>query len=48
MAADLAGWATGEFPVQATEQLAGWPPGAPSAGDQPSSGTQPRPPPVGA
>jgi hypothetical protein len=38
MAADLAGWATGEFPVQASEQLAGWPPGTPSAGDQPSSG----------
>jgi hypothetical protein len=38
MAAGLAGWATSEFPVQASEQLAGWPPGTPSAGDQPSSG----------
>ena len=38
MAADLAGWTTGEFPVQGTEKLAGRPPGAPSTGDQPSSG----------
>jgi hypothetical protein len=38
MAAGLPGWSTGEFPVQATEQLAGWPPGTPSAGDQPPSG----------
>ena len=38
MAADLSGWATGEFPVQASEQLAGSPPGAPSAGDQSPSG----------
>jgi hypothetical protein len=37
MAADLAGWTTDEFPVQSTEQLAGWPPGTPSAGDQPPS-----------
>jgi hypothetical protein len=38
MAADLVGRATGEFPVQASEQLAGWPPGTPPAGDQPPSG----------
>ena len=35
MAAELAGWTSGELPGQVTEQLASWPPGLPSAVDQP-------------
>jgi len=35
MAAELAGWTSGELPGQVTEQLAGWPPGLPMASDQP-------------
>jgi len=35
MAAELAGWTSGELPGQVTEQLASWPPGVPSAADQP-------------
>jgi hypothetical protein len=38
MAAELAGWTSGELPGQVTEQLASWPPGLPSAADQPPSG----------
>jgi hypothetical protein len=38
MAAELAGWTSGELPGQVTEQLASWPPGLPSAADQPQSG----------
>ncbi len=35
MAAELAGWTSGELPGQVTEQLVSWPPGLPSAADQP-------------
>jgi hypothetical protein len=35
ISADLAGWTSGELPGQATEQLAGWPPGPPAVADQP-------------
>jgi hypothetical protein len=35
MAAELAGWTSGELPGQVTEQLASWPPGLPSAAYQP-------------
>jgi hypothetical protein len=35
IAAELAGWTAGELPGQATEQLNGWPPGAPAATEQP-------------
>jgi hypothetical protein len=35
MAAELAGWTSGKLPGQVTEQLASWPPGVPSAADQP-------------
>jgi hypothetical protein len=38
IAADLAGWSSGELPGQASERLAGWPPGRTSPGlaaDQP-------------
>jgi hypothetical protein len=35
IAAELAGWTSGELPGQVTEQLASWPPGRPSAADQP-------------
>jgi hypothetical protein len=35
IAAELAGWTSGELPGQVTEQLASWPPGLPSAADQP-------------
>jgi hypothetical protein len=35
IAAELVGWTSGELPGQATEQLASWPPGLPSAADQP-------------
>ncbi len=38
MAAELAGWTSGELPGQVTEQLASWPPGMPSAVDQPPAG----------
>ena len=38
MAAELAGWTSGELPGQMTEQLASWPPGLPSAAEPPSSG----------
>jgi hypothetical protein len=34
-AAELAGWPPGELPGQVPEQLASWPPGMPSAADQP-------------
>jgi hypothetical protein len=34
-ARELAGWTSGELPGQVTEQLASWPPGMPSAADQP-------------
>jgi len=37
LAAELAGWTSGELPGQVTEQLASWPPGMPSAADQPPS-----------
>ncbi len=37
MAAELAGWTSSELPGQVTEQLASWPPGMPSAADQPSA-----------
>jgi len=36
--AQLAGWTSGELPGQVTEQLASWPPGMPSAADQPPPG----------
>lgn len=36
--AQLAGWTSGELPGQVTEQLASWPPGMPSAADQPPAG----------
>jgi hypothetical protein len=35
MARELAGWTSGELPGQVTEQLASWPPGMPSAAEQP-------------
>ena len=35
VARELAGWTSGELPGQVTEQLASWPPGMPSAADQP-------------
>jgi hypothetical protein len=35
IAAELAGWTSGELPGQISEQLAGWPPGVPSASGQP-------------
>src|SRR5207244_11139385 len=35
IAAELAGWTSGELPGQVTEQLASWPPSLPSAADQP-------------
>ena len=35
IAAELASWTTGELPGQRPEQLASWPPGAPSSADQP-------------
>jgi hypothetical protein len=38
MAAELAGWTSGELPGQVTDHLASWPPGMPSATDQPPSG----------
>lgn len=34
-AAELASWTSGELPGQVPEQLASWPPGMPSAADQP-------------
>ncbi len=34
-ARELAGWTSGELPGQVTEQLTSWPPGMPSAADQP-------------
>ena len=36
--AQLAGWTSGELPGRVTEQLASWPPGMPSAADQPPAG----------
>ena len=38
IAAELAGWASGELPGQVTEQLTSWPPGAPMTSDQPPAG----------
>jgi len=38
IAAELAGWTSGELPGQATEQLTAWPPGAPMTSDQPPAG----------
>lgn len=35
IAAELAGWTSGELPGQVSEQLASWPPGLPSGADQP-------------
>ena len=35
IAAELAGWNPGELPGQMPEQFASWPPGMPSAADQP-------------
>jgi hypothetical protein len=35
VARELAGWTSGELPGQASEQLASWPPGMPSAADEP-------------
>ena len=35
MARELAGWTSGELPGQVTDQLASWPPGMPSAAEQP-------------
>jgi hypothetical protein len=35
IAAELAGWTSGELPGQVSERLAGWPPGMPSASDPP-------------
>ena len=35
IAAELAGWTSGELPGQVSEQLASWPPRLPSAADQP-------------
>jgi hypothetical protein len=35
IAAEMAGWTSGELPGQVTEQLAAWPPSAPMASDQP-------------
>ena len=35
VAAELASWTSGELPGQANEQLAAWPPGTPSAAEQP-------------
>jgi hypothetical protein len=39
IAAELAGWTSGELPGQVAEQLAGWPPGMPSASDRPPGTT---------
>ena len=36
--AELAGWTSGELPGQVTDHLTSWPPGLPSAADQPPSG----------
>jgi hypothetical protein len=42
MAAELAGWSSGELPGQASEQLAGWPPtGMTSPGLNPGTDQQP-------
>jgi len=38
MAAELASWTSGELPGQVNEQLTAWPPGTPSAADQPPAG----------
>jgi hypothetical protein len=38
MAAELAGWTSGELPGQATEQLAAWPPGRSASTDRPPAG----------
>jgi hypothetical protein len=38
IAAELAGWTSGELPGQATEQLNGWTPAAPAATEQPPAG----------
>jgi hypothetical protein len=35
IAAEMAGWNSGELPGQVAEQLAGWPPSMPIASDQP-------------
>jgi hypothetical protein len=35
IAAELAGWTSGELPGQVTEQLASWPPSVPMSSDQP-------------
>jgi hypothetical protein len=35
IAAELAGWNQGELPSQRPEQFASWPPGMPTAADQP-------------
>ena len=35
IAAEMAGWNSGELPGQVAEQLAGWPPSLPMASDQP-------------
>ena len=35
IAAEMAGWNSGELPGQVAEQLAGWPPSMPMASDQP-------------
>ena len=35
IAAELAGWTSAELPGQVTDQLAAWPPGAPTTSDRP-------------
>jgi hypothetical protein len=39
IAAELAGWTSGELPGQATEQLMSWPQGRPGSRDRPPAGT---------
>jgi hypothetical protein len=43
MAAELAGWRSGELPGQVSEHLAAWPPGMPGTAEQPPSGALLRP-----
>ena len=38
IAAELAGWTSGELPGQVTDQLTAWPPGAPTTSDRPPAG----------
>jgi len=42
IAAELAGWTSGELPGQVTEQLTAWPPGPSATSDRPQAGAWPR------